>query len=73
MANQIQIDPTEYTEGEFTPEEQDSLQVGEELYQQENELLAGKFRSAEDLENAYVELQRKLGEPRDDEPEQDEG
>lgn len=35
--------------------------VGEELDQQQEALLAGKYKSAEDLEKAYIELQRKLG------------
>jgi hypothetical protein len=61
-------DPTEYQEGELSQEEQDSYNVGEQLYQEEQNLLAGKFRDAEDLENAYLELQRKLGE-RNSEPE----
>ena len=47
---------------ELTTEEQDSLQVGEKLAQQEGELLAGKYKNAEDLEKAYVELQKKLGD-----------
>jgi hypothetical protein len=61
-------DPTEYQEGELSQEEQDSYNVGEQLYLEEQNLLAGKFRDAEDLENAYLELQRKLGE-RNSEPE----
>ncbi len=48
--------------GELTAEEQDSLQVGEELVAQQNELLAGKYKNAEDLEQAYLSLQKKLGQ-----------
>ena len=51
----------------LTTEEQDSLQVGEQMAQEQGELLAGKYKNAEDLEKAYVELQKKLGEK--DEPE----
>ena len=47
---------------ELTTEEQDSLQVGEKLAQEEGALLAGKYKNAEDLEKAYVELQKKLGD-----------
>jgi hypothetical protein len=67
----LTYDPTEPQEGEFNEEELEALQVGEELAQQEANLLAGKFRDAEELEQAYLELQRKLGS-RDDaaEPEQ---
>jgi hypothetical protein len=67
----LTYDPTEQQEGEFNEEELDSLQVGEELAQQEANLLAGKFRDAEELEQAYMELQRKLGSRETDEPEQE--
>ena len=52
------------TEGEVTlsPEEQDSLQVGEKMVAEQEGLLAGKYKSAEDLEAAYLSLQKKLGE-----------
>ena len=47
---------------DLTPEEQESLAIGEEVAQQEREMLAGKFESAEQLEKAYLELQQKLGQ-----------
>ena len=46
----------------LTPEEQDSLQVGSELQEQQEQLYAGKYKTAEDLEKAYGELQKKLGD-----------
>ena len=46
----------------LTEDEQDSLAVGEELMDQQDELLAGKYKNAQDLESAYLELQKKLGE-----------
>jgi hypothetical protein len=49
----------------LTAEEQDSLQVGEEMAKEQGELLAGKYKNAEDLEKAYVELQKKLGDNED--------
>jgi len=54
----------------LTPEEQDSLKVGEEIQNQQEQLLAGKYKSAEELEKAYGELERKLGEQnnKDSEP-----
>ena len=61
MANQITIDPTEYSEGELSPEEMESLEVGEQLAQEEAQLLAGKYQNAQELEQAYIELQKKLG------------
>jgi len=57
----LTYDPTEAQEGEFSAEELDSLQVGQALEEQQQQLLAGKFKDAEDLEQAYIELQRKLG------------
>ena len=45
----------------LNPEEQDSLKVGEELQAEQEGLLAGKYKDAKDLENAYLELQKKLG------------
>lgn len=62
MTNTLTYDPTELPEGELSAEELDSLQVGEQLAQEQQELLAGKYRNAEELEAAYIELQRKLGE-----------
>ena len=50
------------TEDNLTAEEQESLKVGEELVEQQEQLLAGKYKDAEELERAYVELQKKLGE-----------
>ena len=49
------------TEG-LTPDEQDSLAVGEEITAQQENLLAGKYKNAQELENAYIELEKKLGE-----------
>ena len=46
----------------LTEEEQDSLAVGEQLVEEQENLLAGKYRNAEDLEQAYLNLQKKLGE-----------
>ena len=46
----------------LTAEEQDSLQVGEALQEAQEQLLAGKYKDAQELEKAYVELQKKIGE-----------
>ena len=54
----------------LTEEEQDSLAVGEKLVTEQEGLLAGKYKSAEELEKAYKELEAKLGEkPEQAEPE----
>ena len=60
------------TEETLTPDEQDSLQVGEQLEAQEESLLAGKYKNAEELEKAHIELQKKLGEKSDTDSEETE-
>ena len=45
----------------LTAEEQDSLAVGESIAQEQDNLLAGKYKNAEELEKAYKELEQKLG------------
>ena len=57
----LTYNPNEQAEGELTAEEQESLEVGEKLAEQQGELLAGKFKDAEELEKGYIELQKKLG------------
>ena len=47
-------------------DEKESLAIAESLEQGEQPLLAGKFKDSQALEQAYVELQKKLGEPRDE-------
>ena len=61
MANEITINPSELADGELSADELDSLEVGERLAEQESQLLAGKYRSAEELERGYLELQKRLG------------
>jgi len=53
--------PEENAPGELNADEQESLQVGEELEAQHDQMLAGKYKNAEELESAYLELQKKLG------------
>ena len=53
----------------LTAEEQDSLAVGEKLVEQQEQLLAGKYKNAQELEKAYIELQGKLGEQSTEETE----
>ena len=63
----LTYDPTPADQPEFTEEEQNSIAVGESLEQQSNDLLAGKYRDAAELEKAYIELQGKLGESTEEE------
>ncbi len=57
----LTYDPTPADQPEFSEEEMDSLQRGEEMEEAEQQLLAGKYQNAEELEKAYIELQKKLG------------
>ena len=66
MAETLTMNETPADNPEFTQEEMDSLKVGEEMETQQEQLLAGKYKSAEDLESAYIELQKKLGEPKEE-------
>jgi hypothetical protein len=50
----------------LTEDEQDSLEVGSKLVEEQEALLAGKYKNAEDLEKAYIELQQKLGSKSDE-------
>ncbi len=61
MAETLTVDTSPDSEV-LTPDEQDSLQVGEALQEQQENLLAGKYKDAQELEKAYIELQSKLGE-----------
>ena len=69
MTEKLTYDPTPADAPEFSEDEQNSLEVAERLGQQENELLAGKYQSTEELEEAYLNLQKKLGTSDDDEVE----
>ena len=73
MAETLSYDNTPDAEV-LTAEEQDSLEVGEKLVAEQEGLLAGKYKSAEDLEAAYLSLQKKLGqEETEEEGEEGEG
>ena len=61
---------TETMPDNLTPEEQENLAVGEKLQADQEQLLAGKYKSAEELEKAYVELQKKLGESKEEDTDQ---
>jgi hypothetical protein len=66
MTETLNYDPKDPDAPEFSEDEQNSLEVAEKLGQEENELLAGKYKNAEDLEEAYLELQKKLGSDDDE-------
>ena len=43
-------------------DEAESLRIGEEMVAAQEQRLAGKYKTTEELESAYIELQKKLGE-----------
>ena len=63
MAINLTYDPSNDPETIEAEEQRDveSLEVGEKLVEEQERLLAGKYKDAEELESAYIELQRKLG------------
>ena len=66
MAETLTVDTSPDTEV-LTSDEQDSLQVGEQMQADQENLLAGKYKDAQELEKAYIELQGKLGTPKEEE------
>lgn len=46
---------------EFNEQELAAIEVGERMQAEQEQVYAGKFRDAQELEKAYIELQRKLG------------
>jgi len=64
MAETIRYDTSDdpVVANEIAAKEAESLKIGEELMAKQDKMLAGKYKSAEELESAYIELQKKLGE-----------
>src|SRR5210317_1581052 len=62
----LTYDPTPADQPELNEAEQEALAIGEQRAQEESRMLAGKYESAEELEKAYIELQKKLGESNDE-------
>ena len=62
MAETLTMEPNvEKTSIEnLSEDEQNSLEVGESLQEAQDNLLAGKYKNAEELEKGYLELQQKL-------------
>jgi hypothetical protein len=72
MAEVMSMIPDESPAAELNADEQESLQIGEEMESQQEQRLAGKYKNAEELEAAYLELQKKLGEQSSDTPTEEE-
>ena len=66
MPETLTMNDTPADQPEMNADEQDSLQVAESLEGAEQPLLAGKFKDQSSLEQAYLELQKKLGTPNDE-------
>ena len=66
MTEKLTYDPTPADASELTEDEQNSLEVAEKMGKEEADLYAGKFENAEELESAYLELQKKLGSTDED-------
>ena len=64
MAETIRYDTSDdpVVANEIAAKEAESLKIGEELMAKQENMLAGKYKSAEELATAYLELQKKLGE-----------
>ena len=75
MAEILTYDPSDDPQAVQTAEARDAenLAVAEQLEREQNELLAGKYKDAQELEKAYLELQSKLGGDSVEETEQGEG
>ena len=63
MAEILSYDPAGDPEvvGAIEADQAESLAIGEELINQANARLAGKYKNAQELEKAYMELEKKLG------------
>lgn len=66
MPETLTMNDTPADQPEMNADEQDSLEVAESLEGGEQPLLAGKFKDQSSLEQAYLELQKKLGQPNDE-------
>lgn len=77
MAETLTYDPSSDPEvlASIQADEAESLAVGDEMIQQAEQRLAGKYKDARELEKAYMELEKKLGnqdKPAPEEPEEGE-
>ena len=64
MSNTFQYDGSVSAEQQQAVEadQQESLQIGNALEQEQQNLLAGKYKSAEELEKGYLELQKMVSQ-----------
>lgn len=74
MAINISYDPSDDPQAIAEAEARDaeSLELGEKMMNEQQDLLAGKYRNAEELEKAYIELQQRFSKGDKAEPEDEE-
>lgn len=65
MSELFTMNETPADQSELNADEQESLQIAESNAAEQQQLLAGKFKDTESLEQAYLQLQKKLGERND--------
>jgi hypothetical protein len=71
----LTYDPTPADQPELRESEVEALRVGQEQADAEGQLLAGNFRTTEDLERAYIELRKEFssrGPQQEEETEEEE-
>jgi len=62
MPDIISMDESQADAPELNADEQESLAIGEEMQAADDQLLAGKYKSVQDLEKGYLEAQKMLGD-----------
>lgn len=64
MSNTFQYDGSVSAEEAqaIEADQQESLEIGNALEQEQQQLLAGKYKTAQDLEQGYLELQKMVGQ-----------
>jgi len=74
MAEILSYDPSNDPEvvGAMEADQSESLAIGEEMINQANARLAGKYKDAQELEKAYIELEKKLGSRNEEETQEPE-
>ena len=66
MSETLTMNETPADQPQFNEAEQEAMQIADSLEAGDEPLLAGKFKDSKSLEQAYIELQKKLGEPKED-------
>jgi len=62
MPDTISMDESQADAPELNADEQESLAIGEQMQAADDQLLAGKYKSVQDLEKGYLEAQKMLGD-----------